>query len=110
MAAALAEIPPPPPPLPAYASTYWRAWNALRYDRAQVTLTETIAGPNGVPLSTSRVIEQPITFAAIDRYAVRYGIEGGAFTRLFRLVSAMDDEYRNVLAEQRGVPRAASEE
>lgn len=100
MASLLADIPPPPAPLPAYALTYWDAFNALRHDREHVVVPEMVTA-NGVPVVSGRIVEQPITFAAIDRYAARHGLAGKWFARLFRLVTALDDEYRTVLAEQR---------
>lgn len=60
---------------------YWQAWHALRYDRAYV-------GQAGV--------EMPITFAAMDTYARRYGIEGEAFDRLLRFVSVIDFAYLEI--------------
>ena len=42
----------------------------------------------------------PVPFAAIDRYARRYGYEGAAFDELLVLVTAMDEEYLAVAAEQ----------
>lgn len=101
VAAALAEIPAPPAPLPAYAISYWNAFNALRHDRQVVAVPEMVAGPGGVPVVTARIEEQAIPFTAIDRYAARHGISGERYVRFERLIFALDDEYRAVLAERR---------
>lgn len=80
------EIPKPPveatPEL--WHDFYWRAFEALRYDRQY--------GAFGG--------ESPIGFVAIDAYARRYGIDGDAFDRFMRLVNAIDDEWLGWKAER----------
>ncbi len=39
----------------------------------------------------------PISFLAMDRYAIRYGITGDEFERFCLLIRAMDGEYSNYL-------------
>jgi hypothetical protein len=63
---------------------YWRAFEALRYDRQYGALGG----------------ESPISFLAIDAYARRYGIESDAFDRFLRLVNAIDDEWMKWRAER----------
>jgi hypothetical protein len=92
----LAELAPRPAPLPAYAMIYWNAFAALQFDRAYVALSEVVVGEGGIPIVASRVVEQPITFLAIDRYAERFGLIGEPYARFCRLLRAMDDEYRRV--------------
>lgn len=86
--------------LPAYAGAYFEAFRLLQHDREVATELRMVA-IEGVPVAQSIQIERPIPFAAIDRYARRYAIEGERFDRLARLIRAMDDEYRMVAAERR---------
>lgn len=99
---ALLEEAGPPPALPLYASGYYEAFRALQHDRAVATRTVTVAGPQGAPFTQSILVERPIAFAAIDRYARRYGIEGDAFARLVRIIRKMDDVYRGALDDEHG--------
>lgn len=68
--------------VPEWAATVWRAWHALRFDRQY--------GAFGG--------ESQISFTAIDRYAIRYGISGTAFETFMALICAMDDEYLQYVA------------
>ncbi|RWQ16087.1 hypothetical protein [Mesorhizobium sp.] len=56
---------------------YWRAWEALRFDRQY--------GAMGG--------ESPIAFIAYDAYAKRYGLEGEAFERFHAFMTAIDTEW-----------------
>lgn len=78
-----------------------RAFNALRDDRSYTTAFRVIGSPHGMPIVTSEILEMPIAFSALDRYAQRHGISVAAFPTFVRLITALDDEYRAVLAEQR---------
>lgn len=81
-----AAIPQPPPDAAPelWHDFYWRAFEALRYDRHY--------GAWGG--------ESPIAFVAIDAYARRYGIEGEAFDRFIGLINAIDDEWLSWKAER----------
>lgn len=70
---------------------YWRAWQMLRYDRQY--------GAMGG--------EHPISFATVDLYARRYGIEGLAFETLHTLLREMDFEYLAFVAEKMRAEAAA---
>lgn len=63
---------------------YWRAWEALRFDRQY--------GAMGG--------ESPIGFTALDAYARRYGIAGDAFERFHAFMSAIDTEWLIHVTEQ----------
>jgi hypothetical protein len=63
---------------------YWRAWEALRFDRQY--------GAMGG--------ESPISFLAYDSYARRYGIEGEAFDRFHAFMTAIDTEWLIHAAEK----------
>ena len=63
---------------------YWDAWHALKYDRP-------FAGMSGMEL--------PISYIAIDAYARRHGVEGQAFDRLIRFVSAIDFAHLEIQRE-----------
>ncbi|MFC7065010.1 hypothetical protein [Brucella rhizosphaerae] len=84
---AFAAVPAPAPPSeadgPEWYAYYIRAWQFLRYDRQY--------GAFGG--------ESPISFQAIDIYARRYSIEGIAFDVFRALVSAVDAEWLNHVAE-----------
>lgn len=71
--------------MPPWAGTIWAAWHRLQYDRQY--------GAMGG--------EAPLGFGSIDRYAVRYGIDGDAFELLHALVTAMDAEYLDWSGEKR---------
>lgn len=75
---------PPEADGPEWYAYYIRAWQFLRYDRQY--------GAFGG--------ESPISFQAIDIYARRYSIEGVAFDVFRALVSALDAEWLNHVAEQ----------
>lgn len=54
-------------------------------------------------MSTDRQIgmgEGPIPFSAIDRLAVRLGLDPGAFQRLKSLIRTMDHEYLRIRAQK----------
>ncbi|WP_455296506.1 phage tail assembly chaperone [Brucella pituitosa] len=68
---------------PEWYAYYIRAWQFLRHDRQY--------GAFGG--------ESPISFQAIDIYARRYAIEGIAFDVFRALVSAIDAEWLNHVAE-----------
>lgn len=63
---------------------YWRAWSALRFDR-----------PYGAMGG-----EMPVSFLALDAYARRYGIEGEAFDRFHKFMTAIDGEWLAYVAEK----------
>lgn len=63
--------------VPEYAGTFWRGWHDLRFDRQY--------GAFGG--------ESPISFASIDRYAIRYGISNSDFDTFLAVVCGMDEEY-----------------
>lgn len=79
-------IPKPPPDAAPelWHDFYWRAFEALRYDRQY--------GAFGG--------ESPISFLAIDAYARRYGIDGEGFDRFLSLVNAVDDTWLDWKAEK----------
>lgn len=64
---------------------YWRAWGVLQFDR------QYLDGGG----------ELPITFVAYDTFARRYGIEGEAFDRFHRFMTAIDTEWLKHVAEAR---------
>ncbi|TPM19772.1 hypothetical protein [Mesorhizobium sp. B2-3-6] len=68
----------------AWHSFYWRAWEALRFDRHY--------GAFGG--------ESPISFVTLDTYARRYGIEGEAFENFHRFMTAIDTEWLLYRAEK----------
>ncbi|RUM97916.1 hypothetical protein EET67_09890 [Pseudaminobacter arsenicus] len=63
---------------------YWRAFEALRFDRQY--------GAFGG--------ETAISFLAIDAYARRYCIEGEAFDRFLTFMTAIDAEWLQFVAEE----------
>lgn len=63
--------------MPEHASVAWRGWHALQFDRQYGAF----GGQGQIP------------FTAIDRYAVRYRIDGTAFEVFHALIIAMDNEY-----------------
>lgn len=71
---------------------YRRAWNALRHDRQY--------GAMGG--------QTPIGFLALDAYARRYGIEGEAFERFHRFVTAIDGEWLSHVAETSRAPEGSA--
>ncbi|WP_408913803.1 hypothetical protein [Brucella pseudogrignonensis] len=78
-----APLPPPEADGPDWYAFYIRAWQFLRYDRQY--------GAFGG--------ESPISFQAMDVYARRYSIDGEAFDLFRALVSAIDTEWLNHLAD-----------
>lgn len=91
----------PAPELPGYARSYFEAFRVLQHDRDFATEFRMVVGPQGVPITQSIMVELPIAFAALDRYARRYRIEGERFDRLVRVVRKMDETFRAVMAERR---------
>ncbi len=73
----------------------WQSFWRLSADRSAHVVT--IVLPMG-GLST-KLLHRPISFAAIDAYAARFGYEGEAFDELLRLVSAMDEEWLRVISD-----------
>lgn len=68
-----------PPTLRVELQGYWAAWQRLRHDRQY-------GGMSGVPLG--------IPFAALDRYAERYGYESmDAFEDFSAVVRTLDDAF-----------------
>lgn len=53
--------------------------------------------------------ETPVPFSALDRYAVRYGIEGGEFDTFAWLFRQIDDEWLSIMAERRKRDQALKE-
>jgi len=62
---------------------YWRAWEALRYDR--------VYGAFGGQL--------PLSYQSISRYARDQGIGGDDLATFHRLMAAIDDEWLTHVAE-----------
>jgi hypothetical protein len=110
VALTIADRPPPPAPLPDYAGRYMRAFNALRHDRPYATVFRVLGSPHGVPIVISEIQDMPIALATLEAYADRHGMSGAARARFVRLLAAMDDEYRAVLAEQRAGQTQVEEE
>jgi hypothetical protein len=99
----IGDRPVPPPLVPDYAQRYLSAFNALIYDRPYVTVFRVLGSPHGMPVITSEIHDMPITLATLEGYAERHGIVGGHRARFVRLITALDKEYRAVLAEQRAM-------
>jgi len=74
---------PPEAKGPEWYAYYIRAWQFLRYDRQYGALGG----------------ESPISFQAMDVYARRYCIDGLAFDLFRALVSAIDAEWLDHVAE-----------
>lgn len=110
MGSTIADRPAPPPPLPDYAHRYLRAFYALIHDRPYVTTFRVLGSPHGMPIITSEIQYMPITLATLEAYAERHGIVGADRARFVRLISALDNEYRAVLAEQRATMQEQEEE
>jgi hypothetical protein len=96
--------------LPDYAQRYLRAFYALRHDRPYATTFRVLGSPHGIPVVTSEIQDMPIALATIEAYADRHGIVGAVRSRFVRLIAALDDEYRAVLAEQRAGMMQTEEE
>jgi hypothetical protein len=71
----------------------WQAWETLRYDRPYLAMGG----------------EMPVTFAAINAYAARYGIVGQDFDEFFTLFRAIDDEWLAWVTEKAKEERAREE-
>lgn len=71
----------------------WRAWEALRYDRPYLAMGG----------------EMPVSFASINAYAQRYGIERQDFDEFLYLFKEIDDEWLAICVE-REKERQAREE
>lgn len=83
--------------VPPGAEFAWEAFWRLHSSRQMIPLIFTSkvieAGMGGVAITHSETKPRRIPFAAVDRYAHRYGIAGAAFDLFLALIEKLDDAY-----------------